>query len=103
MYIGEKNEELNMSISTVKPNTQVYDDWYGVGLVVSNNGEKIVAKFAKVGEQIYNLNGMWKRRNSFMLGQYESFSYRLTGGTDVDDSIVEAFDSIYAIALKVGG
>ena len=56
MYIGEKNEELNMSISTVKPNTQVYDDWYGVGLVVSNNGEKIVAKFAIVGEQIYNLN-----------------------------------------------
>ncbi len=103
MYISEKNEEFNMSISTVKPNTQVYDDWYGVGLVVSNNGEKIVAKFAKVGEQIYNLNGMCKRRNSVMLSQYESISYRLTGDTNVDNFIKEAFDSIYAIALKVGG
>jgi hypothetical protein len=38
-----------------------------------------------------------------MLSQYESISYRLTGDTNVDNFIKEAFDSIYTIALKVGG
>ncbi len=89
-----------MNISTVKPNEQVYDDWYGIGLVVSNNGEKIIAKFSKVGEQIYNLNGMCKRRNKVTLSLTESISYRLTGKTNVDNFIKESFDAIFAIAKK---
>ncbi len=93
-----------MSISTVKANEQVFDDWYGIGLVVSNNGDKIVAKFSKVGEQIYNLNGMCKRRNAVMLSQYESITYRLTGDVNADNFIKEAFDALYKIATKkVGG